>query len=157
MTSEADVVTISFFILVLLWLVSLSFFVFRSLRHYNSVFKGSDKKGLQNTLESLLKDMHMSQQKLSQLHERLSQQEKEAQYKIQKMSLTRFNPFADTGGEQSFIIGLFDKKDNGMVLTSLQGRNGTRWYAKTVKNGKGADFALSKEEEEAVKKSELLS
>ena len=73
-----------------------------------------------------------------------------------KSALLHFNPFADTGGEQSFIIGLLDNKNNGILITSLQGRSGTRWYAKQVKAGKGVKYDLSKEEKEAVKHAKTL-
>ena len=87
----------------------------------------------------------------------LKEQEKKSQFQIQKIGLLRYNPFADTGGEQSFVISLLDHHNSGMILTSLQGRSGTRWYAKQVKKGKGTEFELSKEEEEAVKKAKQLS
>lgn len=108
-------------------------------------------------LDRLLRDLKISQEKIHELTKRLETQEKEGETKLQKVGMLRFNPFADTGGEQSFIVGLFDKKDNGMVLTSLSGRSGTRWYAKQVKQGKGLEFNLSKEEEEVVKKSKSLA
>ena len=69
---------------------------------------------------------------------------------IQKVGVVRFNPFKETGGNQSFSIALLDSKDNGLVISSLFTRQGTRIYAKPVKNGKST-YQLSKEELEAIK------
>jgi hypothetical protein len=59
--------------------------------------------------------------------------------------LVRFNPFPDTGGEQSFVISLLDGGGNGILLTSLHGRGVSRLYAKEIKAGK-SDQKLSREE-----------
>ena len=70
---------------------------------------------------------------------------------MQKVGILRFNPFADTGGDQSFVFAILDGNDTGIVLTSLHSRSTTRWYAKNVKKGKGVDFDLSQEEEKTIK------
>jgi len=66
-----------------------------------------------------------------------------------RFSLVRFNPFSDTGGEQSFVLSLLDGVGNGILLTSLHGRGMTRIYAKKVTAGK-ADQELSAEEKSAL-------
>lgn len=64
--------------------------------------------------------------------------------------MVRFNPFDDTGGDQSFSMSLLNADNDGYVLTSLHSRDLTRVYAKEIrqKNGKKQDF--SKEEQEAI-------
>ena len=69
-----------------------------------------------------------------------------------KISLTRFNPFDDVGGDQSFILCLLDKTDSGVIITSLHHRDLTRVYAKTVKQGAGENATLSSEEKMALSK-----
>lgn len=69
-----------------------------------------------------------------------------AQKSIQKVGILRFNPFGDVGGDQSFSIALLDSKNNGILITSLFSREGTRVYSKKIKEGKSKYF-LSKEEE----------
>src|SRR2546430_8742872 len=64
---------------------------------------------------------------LNKLHREL---EGLAQRSIQKVGVIRFNPFADTGGDQSFAIALLDADGNGVVLSSLHGRADTRIFAK---------------------------
>jgi hypothetical protein len=70
---------------------------------------------------------------------------------IRKTSVVRFNPFNGMGGNQSFVIALLDNKNNGFLISSLFGEDGSRIYTKTVKEGK-SDYELSKEELEAIDK-----
>ena len=69
---------------------------------------------------------------------------------LQKTSFTRFNPFNDVGGDQSFILVLLDNSNSGVIITSLHNRHNTRIYAKQIKNGQGKPAALSKEERTAL-------
>lgn len=68
---------------------------------------------------------------------------------IQKVGIIRFNPFKDMGGNQSFIIALLDKQDNGFVISSLFVNESNRVYAKSVNKGK-SDYKLSEEELKAI-------
>ena len=70
---------------------------------------------------------------------------------FQRVGLVRFNPFEDTGGNQSFALALLDAQGDGVVLSSLHARTGTRLYAKTLTGGR-AEGALSSEETEALKR-----
>jgi Protein of unknown function (DUF4446) len=69
---------------------------------------------------------------------------------FQRVGLVRFNPFEDTGGNQSFALALLDAEGNGWVLSSLHARNGTRMYAKAIRGGR-SEGALSDEENAAIK------
>jgi hypothetical protein len=71
---------------------------------------------------------------------------------IQKIGLLRYNPFKDDGGNLSFSIALLDGKDNGLVLTSMHGREQNRVYAKPISKGE-SDFALTEEEKQAIETS----
>ncbi len=54
---------------------------------------------------------------------------------IQRTGLVRYNPFEDTGGNQSFAVALLDANGDGVVVSSLHARNGTRIYAKAIAGG----------------------
>ncbi|MGB9607144.1 MAG: DUF4446 family protein [bacterium] len=70
---------------------------------------------------------------------------------IQKVGFLRFDAFKDIGGELSFSLALLNGKNEGIVVSSLHGREGSRVYAKTVKDGTSS-FPLSDEEKEAIKR-----
>jgi len=67
-----------------------------------------------------------------------------------KINVTRFNPFENVGGNQSFILTILDQTDSGVILTSLHNRDLTRLYAKPIKNGQADNNTLSKEEKLAI-------
>jgi hypothetical protein len=69
---------------------------------------------------------------------------------LQKMGFVRFNPFNDTGGDQSFCLAILDGHDHGIVISSLHSREQTRIYAKQIVAGKPQGVELSREEAEAV-------
>jgi hypothetical protein len=68
---------------------------------------------------------------------------------VQCVGLVRYNPFQDTGGDQSFAIALLDKQGDGLVMSSLHTRAATRFYAKPVKGG-ASHLPLSDEEMQAL-------
>jgi hypothetical protein len=85
---------------------------------------------------------------LNRLHHEL---EALAKRSIQRVGVIRFNPFSDTGGDQSFAIALLDADGNGVVLSSLHGRADTRIFAKQVQGGR-SKHTLSDEEQDAIRK-----
>jgi hypothetical protein len=85
---------------------------------------------------------------LNKLHREL---EALSERTIQKVGVIRYNPFSDTGGDQSFAIALLDALGNGVVLSSLHSRTDTRVFAKSVQGGR-SKYQLSDEEQDAIKK-----
>jgi hypothetical protein len=69
---------------------------------------------------------------------------------LQHIGLVRYNPFEDTGSDQSFAIALLDGERDGIVISSLHGRANTRVFAKPVQGG-ASPHALSAEEEQAIR------
>jgi hypothetical protein len=69
---------------------------------------------------------------------------------LQHIGMVRFNPFEDTGSDQSFAIALLDDQRDGIVLSGLHGRANTRIFAKPVEAGSSSN-QLSDEESEAIR------
>ncbi len=69
---------------------------------------------------------------------------------LHKFAVVRFNPFKDTGGNQSFSIALLDGKNSGLTITALYTREGTRVYAKSITNKDSKVFPLTEEEKQAI-------
>lgn len=70
------------------------------------------------------------------LEPRLKTVEGIADASVHKVGFLRYNPFADTGGENSFVLALLDRNNTGVVMSSLYLREGMRLYAKKVVGGK---------------------
>ena len=139
---------------IFVWLVTLSFFFARILSHYNRITKGVSNKSLKTVLEELLQETEINKKDIDYLKQYSLKLEKDGLLHIQKVGLLRFNPFKDTGGDQSFILSLVDNKDTGVVISALYSRSGTRWYAKKIRNGKGVEYDLSEEEKKALSESQ---
>ncbi len=69
---------------------------------------------------------------------------------VQRVGLVRFNPFEDTGGNQSFALALLDANGDGLVVSSLHARTLTRVYGKAIARGR-SEAALSDEESAALR------
>ncbi|MBA3723900.1 MAG: DUF4446 family protein, partial [Candidatus Levybacteria bacterium] len=145
------VVQLSFFVLiiVIIWLVYVSLSLRKLRANYITLTQGGSKKNLDDVLSTLVSDIAMTKKDIAYLMARCDKIEKDEKYHIQKIGLLRFNPFKDTGGDQSFILALVDAFDTGVVITALYSRSGTRWYSKRVARGKGTELELSEEERKA--------
>ncbi len=69
---------------------------------------------------------------------------------IQRIGLVRFDAFADMGGELSFALALLNEHGDGVVISTITGRQDNRTYTKQVISGR-ASIQPSAEEEAAIK------
>jgi Protein of unknown function (DUF4446) len=69
---------------------------------------------------------------------------------VRRVGVLRYDAFEDVGGRLSFSCALLDEHGTGVVLTSINGRQETRVYAKPVTHGQST-YNLSREEEEAIR------
>jgi uncharacterized protein DUF4446 len=88
---------------------------------------------------------------LASLGNRLELVDGQARKAIQRVGIVRYNPFEDTGSNQSFVLAVLDAHANGFVLSSLHSRQQTRVFLKPVAAGK-TETALSEEEAEAIRR-----
>ena len=68
---------------------------------------------------------------------------------LRHVAVIRYDAFTDTGGQLSWSMALLDDSGSGVVLTSIQGRNEARTYAKNVAAW-ASETQLSPEEEDAI-------
>ena len=147
----------NFYLIVLVILILIGWNVFLQLRMEKTrkrikiFFKGRKTKDLEEVIAEQVKRMKNMEGDIEKLVEWNEKLQKIADISIQKVGVVRFNPFKDTGGDQSFAIALLDKNDNGLVISSLYSREGTRIYTKPVKKGV-SDYHLSEEEKKAITK-----
>jgi hypothetical protein len=133
-----------------IWLVLLSFFLIRLLLHYQNLVSGAKKKDLITCLNRLISQNKLNEDSIEKLSEALKKEKRDNRNHLQCLGFKRFNPFTDTGGNQSFALSLLDENGNGIVVSSLHSRENTRVYAKSVRDGKPTDQTLSKEESEVI-------
>jgi hypothetical protein len=138
-------------IVLLLWVTLLHRSSAGLRRRLQRVLPGGESTSLDQILEQQLHRVDSLSQRhdaLNKLHHEL---ETITQRAIQKVGVVRYNPFADSGGDQSFAIALLDAEGTGIVVSSLHSRTDTRVFAKAVKSGRST-YPLSDEEQDAIKK-----
>jgi hypothetical protein len=119
-------------------------------RRLAGITRGEDGTSLESILGSHLERVYALNRDVDELSTRAADLARVQRKAFQKVGLVRFNPFEDTGGNQSFALALLDQDADGFIVSSLHSRNGTRIYAKAIMAGR-CDTALSSEESEALK------
>ena len=120
-------------------------------RRLRRLFGEGEGVGLDELLDRQFRRLDTVAERVEALNRLHHELEALSQQSIQKVGVIRFNPFADTGGDQSFAVALLDADGNGVVLSSLHGRADTRIFAKPVQGGR-SKHALSEEEQDAIRK-----
>jgi hypothetical protein len=108
-----------------------------------------------DALEAFLRDQQARLDRMADavdtLDGRAGSLEGDARRAVQHVGMVRFNPFEDTGSNQSFALAVLDGDANGVILSSLHSRQQTRLYVKEIVAGR-SEAPLSAEESEALKK-----
>ena len=73
----------------------------------------------------------------------------EARQALKHLAIVRYDAFGDMGGHLSWSLALADDAGDGVLLTSIHGRNDARSYAKTITAWR-CEVQLSPEEEQAL-------
>lgn len=68
---------------------------------------------------------------------------------ITRVGVVRFRAFEDMGSDLSYAVALLDAKNNGVILSSIFGREDSRSYVKPIEAGKSS-YTLTEEEEQAL-------
>ena len=138
-------------ILVLLVLVILqSIRVGRAVEGYRRLVRDGSGGSLDDVLQAHVARVEDVRGRLGEIDGVQATLEHRTQTSIQHIGLIRFNPFDDTGSDQSFALAMLDDRRDGVVISSLHGRTNTRLFAKPVEGGTSS-HALSDEEAQAIR------
>ena len=138
-------------VLLVLWVAWLQRSEAMLRRRLRRVLPQGESGGIDEILDRQLKRVDGLSERVDALNRLHHELEGLSQRTIQKVGVIRYNPFSDTGGDQSFAIALLDALGNGVVLSSLHSRTDTRVFAKPVQSGR-SKYQLSDEEQDAIKK-----
>ena len=111
--------------------------------------RGEGGRSLEAVLEAHLRRVGEVDASVRSIDQRTTALEAQGRKAVQRVGLVRFNPFEDTGSNQSFALALLDEDGDGVIVSSLHTRNATRVYVRPVGGGV-AEKALSDEEAEAL-------
>lgn len=143
--------TIGLVLLLLLLLALVQTFRLRSaVRGYRALVGDGQGGSLREVIEAHIGRVDDVSRRLGEMDAVHAALESRGMSSLQHIGLVRFNPFEDTGSDQSFAIALLDGQRDGIVISSLHGRANTRIFAKPVEGGTSS-HALSTEEEQAIR------
>lgn len=150
-SQNAGIILVFAILIFLFWNVFLEIRLKREKQRINIFFKGKRAEDLEEIISEILKRQRDEERAINKILEKIANLEKLTSFSIQKVGVVRFNPFQETGGNQSFSLVFLNQKDSGVSISSYHSKEGTRIYTKPIINGH-SKFPLSKEEEQAIKK-----
>jgi hypothetical protein len=114
------------------------------------------KRGVEGS--SLVDKVATQALQIEDLFELLDEQSKQKDYltdvlagAVQRVAVVRYDAFEDMGGKLSYSATMLDENGDGVIFTSIYGRNENRTYAKAVRAG-AASHVLSEEESESLRR-----
>lgn len=107
-------------------------------------------ENLEAILQAYTNKMSRLEGALRRLASEAKRQNEVVRGSVQNVGMIRYDAFEDVGGQLSFSCALLDDRGDGVVITSINGRQDTRVYAKPVKAGRSS-HNLSEEETSAIR------
>jgi hypothetical protein len=114
------------------------------------LFRGASGRDVEGVVSGMKRELEDVRREQKSVAEYIVQSEPRLKKSLKHVGMVRFNSFQDLGGQQSFAVALLDENKDGVVISSLYGREGNRTYAKTIAKGV-PQFKLSPEEEEVIR------
>ena len=131
------------------WITIIQIKLSRVRQQYARMMTGTSGHNLEGTLNQHLDRVNQALATVSDLETQTRQMDQTLRHSLQWLGFTRFNPFRNTGGAQSFALAIADGNGDGFVLSSLHARENTRVYAKPLHTWEST-YTLTDEEEQAI-------
>lgn len=141
--------TLGVALVLLLWVFALQWRLARMRRSYQAAMRGAEGADLEGWLAEQRTEQAEFKERLRTLETYNRQLNETVKHHAGRVGVVRFNPFSNTGSNQSFAVAWLDAQENGVVISSLYTRDGVRLYAKPLTQG-ASTYTLSDEEVEAI-------
>lgn len=135
--------------LFVLAIIVLAFFVFRANARISKLLQGKDAKSLEETFNYLIEEVKRMNGNQDITEKTLNNFNSRIRKSISGFKTIRFNPFPESGGNQSFAIALLSEEGDGVIISSLYTREKTSVFAKPIKKGV-SEYELTVEEKKAL-------
>lgn len=139
---------VAFMVVLILYLIG-QFRIGRITEKYNALVRDVNGLNLEDLILQTLNEIDGVKGEIDSLEKKSFELENRLSYAVQKVGIVRYNAFADMGSELSFSLALLDDNLNGVVITSIYGREYTTSYGKPIIHGK-SKYPLSVEEMQAM-------
>lgn len=112
---------------------------------------GKDGKNLEKIMLDIIEASALLHEEQENAQKQRAVIEQKLQQSIRGVGVIRFNPFKDSGGNQSFACALLNESGDGAVISTLFSRERMSIFAKPITNF-SSEHTLSEEETQAIEK-----
>lgn len=123
------------FIILTIFSISLLVSNKRMRKRYNLLMKDADKNSLEDMIRAYQRKIDTSYVDTKLAIEELKLLSNQINHCIQKVGVVRYKAFEDIGSDLSYSVAMLDNKNDGVVITSIFGRNMSTSYAKPISKG----------------------
>ncbi len=120
-------------------------------RRYREFMRGNSGVSLDVVLQDQLKELERIEAGVADNREKMREMSGVLAASIRGVGVVRFNAFQNTGSDLSFAVAFLDSHSNGVVISTIYGREESRTYAKPLSEGKSS-YQLGAEEQESIRR-----
>lgn len=119
-------------------------------KRYRKMMTGVDGGNLERMLIGHIDETKAVAEENKRLDEEGRRMDALLQTAITRVGIVRFSAFEGMGSDLSYAVAMLDSHNNGVIFSSIFGREYSRSYVKPVEAGTST-YTLTKEEEQALK------
>ena len=120
-------------------------------KRYRKMMAGADGANLERMLIGHIDETKAVVEENARIKEENKRIAGLLQKALTRVGVVRFRAFEDMGSDLSYAVALLDAENNGVILSSIFGREDSRSYVKPIEAGTST-YTLTEEEEEALHK-----
>lgn len=139
-------------LVIIMYMVILNLYmdVRRMKKRYKKMMTGVESGNLERMLIGHIDEVKRVMEKNTELELENQKLDNLLQQALTRVAMVRYRAFEDMGGDLSYAVAMLDAHNNGVVLSSVFGREGSQAYAKPIENG-GSSYKLTEEEQQALR------
>ena len=118
-------------------------------KRYRKMMSGVDGDNLERLLMGHIDEVRHVVEENKRLDAENRRIDELLQMAVTRVGMVRFRAFEDMGSDLSYAVAMLDSHNNGVVMSSIFGREDSRGYAKPIEDGKST-YPMTKEEEQAL-------
>lgn len=114
-------------------------------RKLRKLTRGNDNSNLEEIIKAYMDKVEDAVQETEDAKKLYSDIQEKVDKCVQNVAIIRYKAFEDVGSDLSFSIAMLDNNKNGVIITSIYGRDESTTYAKPIDKGISR-YDLSNEE-----------
>ncbi len=118
-------------------------------RRVSLLTRGEGGASLEHVIHSLTSDAAMLTDHAQKTEAAINNLDARLRQAVRGVAVRRFDPFQNSGGQQSFASAFLNEDGDGVVVSGIHARDGVRVYAKEVKKF-ASERELSSDEKSAI-------